>query len=169
MDKDEGRVVWTFGLQRIREIYWLAKRLLAFQGLLNGIIQQLWIAQKNLYTVGDYISLWSVNWLDICYGRHIEVNTNICYGRHIEVNTNICYGRHIQVNTDICYGRHIQVNTNTLSKTALPPSCTDCQRILGASTSFSPRGLSRPIQGQLYSQLPGFADKTRQTYFCLWG
>jgi hypothetical protein len=34
--------------------------------------------------------------------------------------------------------------------TTLPPSYADCLRILGASTSWSPRGLSRPVQGQLY-------------------
>ena len=31
--------------------------------------------------------------------------------------------------------------------TALPPSCTDCLEILGASTSLSPKDLSRPVMG----------------------
>jgi hypothetical protein len=29
--------------------------------------------------------------------------------------------------------------------TTLPPSCADCLEILGASTSWSPKGLSRPV------------------------
>ena len=28
--------------------------------------------------------------------------------------------------------------------------CADCLKILGASTSWSPEGLSRPVQGELY-------------------
>jgi hypothetical protein len=31
--------------------------------------------------------------------------------------------------------------------TTLPPSCADCLEILGASTSWSPKDLSRPAQG----------------------
>ena len=31
--------------------------------------------------------------------------------------------------------------------TTLPPSCVDCLKILGASTSCSSRSLSRPLQG----------------------
>ena len=31
--------------------------------------------------------------------------------------------------------------------TNLLPSCTDCPEILGASTSWSPKGLSRPVWG----------------------
>jgi hypothetical protein len=31
--------------------------------------------------------------------------------------------------------------------TTLPPSCADCLEILGASTSWSAKGLSRPVQG----------------------
>jgi hypothetical protein len=34
--------------------------------------------------------------------------------------------------------------------TTLPPSCADILKILGASNSWSPRVLSRPVQGQLY-------------------
>jgi hypothetical protein len=34
--------------------------------------------------------------------------------------------------------------------TTLPSSCADCLRILGASTSWSPRGLPRVVEGQLY-------------------
>jgi hypothetical protein len=34
--------------------------------------------------------------------------------------------------------------------TTLPPSCADCLEILGASTSWSPKGQSRPIMGLLY-------------------
>jgi hypothetical protein len=30
--------------------------------------------------------------------------------------------------------------------TALPPSCADCLEILGASTSWSLKGLSRPVE-----------------------
>ena len=41
--------------------------------------------------------------------------------------------------------------------TALPPSCADCLEILGTSTSWSPKGLSRPVEGQLY---PFFAGKS---------
>ena len=33
--------------------------------------------------------------------------------------------------------------------TTLPPSCEDCLQILGASTSWSPEGLSRPVIGHL--------------------
>jgi hypothetical protein len=32
----------------------------------------------------------------------------------------------------------------------LPPSCTDCLEVLGASTSWSPKVPSRPVMGQLY-------------------
>jgi len=35
--------------------------------------------------------------------------------------------------------------------TILPPICNKCTGILGASTSWSPKGLSKPIVGQLYS------------------
>jgi len=34
--------------------------------------------------------------------------------------------------------------------TALPPSFADCLEILGASTFWSPKGLSRPVMGLLY-------------------
>ena len=34
--------------------------------------------------------------------------------------------------------------------TTLPPLCADYLEILGASTCRSPKGLSRPVQGQLY-------------------
>jgi hypothetical protein len=34
--------------------------------------------------------------------------------------------------------------------TSLPPSCAYCLEILGASTSWSPKGLSRPVVGLLY-------------------
>ena len=33
--------------------------------------------------------------------------------------------------------------------TTLPPLYVDCLEILGASTSWNPKGLSRPVQGQL--------------------
>ena len=33
--------------------------------------------------------------------------------------------------------------------TTLPPSCGDCQEMLGASTFWNPQGLSRPVQGLL--------------------
>ena len=32
----------------------------------------------------------------------------------------------------------------------LSPSCADCLEILGASTSWNPQGLSRPVMGLLY-------------------
>jgi hypothetical protein len=32
----------------------------------------------------------------------------------------------------------------------LPPSCADCLEILAASTSYSPKVLSRPAEGLLY-------------------
>ena len=34
--------------------------------------------------------------------------------------------------------------------TTLPPSCADCLEILGTSTSWTPKGLSRPVAGKLY-------------------
>jgi len=34
--------------------------------------------------------------------------------------------------------------------TTLPPSCADCHEIWGASTSWNPQGLSRPVMGLLY-------------------
>jgi hypothetical protein len=34
--------------------------------------------------------------------------------------------------------------------TTLPPSCVDCLEILGASTFWNPKGLSRPVAGKLY-------------------
>jgi len=34
--------------------------------------------------------------------------------------------------------------------TTLTPSCPDCLEILGASTSWSPKGLFRPVMGSLY-------------------
>jgi hypothetical protein len=37
--------------------------------------------------------------------------------------------------------------------TTLPPSSADCLEILGASTSWSPKGLSRPVKGYLYLYL----------------
>jgi hypothetical protein len=33
---------------------------------------------------------------------------------------------------------------------ALSPSCADCLEILGASTSWNPKGLPRPVVGKLY-------------------
>ena len=35
--------------------------------------------------------------------------------------------------------------------TTFPPLCTNCTEILGASTSWSPKGLSKPIMGYFYS------------------
>jgi hypothetical protein len=35
----------------------------------------------------------------------------------------------------------------------LPPSCADCLEILGASTSWSLKGLSQPVMGQVYFYL----------------
>ena len=46
--------------------------------------------------------------------------------------TNISWG-----DTD---GRHVGMTT-------LPPSCADCLEIRGASTSWSPKGLTRPLYG----------------------
>jgi hypothetical protein len=40
--------------------------------------------------------------------------------------------------------------------TTLPTSCADCLEILRASTSWNPKGLSRPVVGKLY------------LYFTLW-
>ena len=37
--------------------------------------------------------------------------------------------------------------------TTLPPSCADCLDVLGASTSWSRKGLSRPVTGLLYLNL----------------
>jgi hypothetical protein len=34
--------------------------------------------------------------------------------------------------------------------TTLPPSCADCLEILGALTSWNPKGLFRPVAGKLY-------------------
>jgi len=34
--------------------------------------------------------------------------------------------------------------------TTLPPSCADCPEIPGASTSWSPKGLFRPVMGLRY-------------------
>jgi hypothetical protein len=34
--------------------------------------------------------------------------------------------------------------------TTLPPSCADCLKILGASTSWNPQGLSRPVMGLVF-------------------
>jgi hypothetical protein len=34
--------------------------------------------------------------------------------------------------------------------TTLPFSCADCLEILGASNSWSPKGLSRPIEGLIF-------------------
>ena len=52
----------------------------------------------------------------------------------------------------------------------LPPSCANCLIILWATTSWSPRGLSRPAQGELYLlqtllnplSLPDTLFKTKQ-------
>jgi len=35
--------------------------------------------------------------------------------------------------------------------TTLPPLCNKCTGILGASTSWSPKALPKPIMGQFYS------------------
>jgi hypothetical protein len=37
--------------------------------------------------------------------------------------------------------------------TTLPPSCADCLKILGASTSWNPQVLSRHVMGLLYLYL----------------
>jgi hypothetical protein len=37
--------------------------------------------------------------------------------------------------------------------TTLPPSCADCLEILGATTSWNPKGLSRPVAGKLLLHL----------------
>jgi hypothetical protein len=34
----------------------------------------------------------------------------------------------------------------------LPPSCADCLEILGISTSWNPKGLSRPVKGELFTK-----------------
>jgi hypothetical protein len=34
--------------------------------------------------------------------------------------------------------------------TTLPPSSTDCLEILGALTSWNPKGMCRPVAGKLY-------------------
>ena len=39
--------------------------------------------------------------------------------------------------------------------TTLPPSCADFLNILGASTSGSPRGLYRPVEGHLFTRCVG--------------
>jgi hypothetical protein len=44
--------------------------------------------------------------------------------------------------------------------TTLPPSCADCLEILGASTYWSPRSLTRPLQEQLY--IASFPNQWRQ-------
>jgi hypothetical protein len=38
----------------------------------------------------------------------------------------------------------------SIGLTTLPPSCADCLEILGASTSWNPKGLSRPVMGYVY-------------------
>jgi hypothetical protein len=40
-----------------------------------------------------------------------------------------------------------------LMLTTLPLSCADCLKSLGASTSWNPQGLSRPVMGLLYPNL----------------
>jgi len=37
--------------------------------------------------------------------------------------------------------------------TTLPPSCADCLEILGASASWNPQGLSRPVMGLLFTTI----------------
>jgi hypothetical protein len=37
--------------------------------------------------------------------------------------------------------------------TTVPPSCADCLEILGALTSWSSKGMSRPVMGLLYRYL----------------
>jgi hypothetical protein len=37
-----------------------------------------------------------------------------------------------------------------LGLTTLPPSCADCAEILGASTSWNPKGFSTPVMGLFY-------------------
>ena len=49
--------------------------------------------------------------------------------------------------------------------TTLPPSCADFIKILGASTSWSTRGLSGPVQGQLYLYL---LEYNRKVNTCWW-
>jgi hypothetical protein len=47
------------------------------------------------------------------------------------------------------YQGYILVGKNSQCKwlTSLPPLCADCLEILGVSTSWSPKGLSRPVMG----------------------
>ena len=40
--------------------------------------------------------------------------------------------------------------TLSLGLTTLAPSCAKCLEILGASSSCSPKGLSKPVMGELY-------------------
>ena len=42
--------------------------------------------------------------------------------------------------------------------TTLPHSCADCLEILGASTSWSPKGLSRPGEEELYVCRGSFSE-----------
>jgi len=46
--------------------------------------------------------------------------------------------------------------------TILPPACVDCLEILGASNSWSPWGLCRPVQDQLYLLLLLLLNKESQ-------
>jgi len=50
-----------------------------------------------------------------------------------------------------------------LGLTTLPPSCTDCT-VLGASTSWKPRDLSRPVMGLFYH----FILYTALYWACRW-
>ena len=48
----------------------------------------------------------------------------------------------------------------------LPPSCADCLKILEPSTSWSPKGLSRPLKGHLYLLQAPFCILVCPLYIC---
>jgi hypothetical protein len=61
----------------------------------------------------------------------------------------------------------------------LPPSCADCPEILEACFSWSPKGLSRSVLGQLYILIknlvseepcrpPGFSEEENTTRSYVW-
>jgi hypothetical protein len=58
---------------------------------------------------------------------------------------------HHMVDSD-CNGNEYQGGKGgqCVGLTTLPPSCADCIEILGASTYWSPKGLSRPVMGLIY-------------------
>jgi hypothetical protein len=47
--------------------------------------------------------------------------------------------------------------------TTLPPSCADCLKNLGASTSWIPRGLPRPVMGLLFTNGNILTGENRST------